>query len=95
MVPKQPVRVLAKDYSTLIHTSAYFSGSTINLYDHKSTMGNQHQRHFHASHSYLAVFSRPTIHIMIIIIMGTSWGISLAFQGLLFVTGLILGISLE
>ena len=56
MVPKQPVRVLAKDYSTLIHTSASFSGSTINLYDHKSTMGNQHQRHFHASHSYLAVF---------------------------------------
>ena len=52
----QPVHVLAKDYSTLIHTSASFSGSTINIYDHKSTMGNQHQRHFHASHSYLALF---------------------------------------
>ena len=71
-----------------------FSGPTINIYDHKSTMGNQHQRHFHASHSYLAVFSRPTIHI-IIIIMSTSWGISLAFLGLSFVYRLILGISLE
>ena len=93
MVPEQPVRVLAKDYFTLIHTSASFSGSTINIYDHKSTMGNQPQRPFHASHSYLAVFSRPTIHI--IIIMNTSWGISLAFLGLSFVYRLILGISLE
>ena len=89
----QPVRVLAKDYFTLIHTSASFSGSTINIYDHKSTIGNQHQRPFHASHSYLAVFSRPTIHI--IITMSTSWGISLAFLGLSFVYRLILGISLE